>query len=108
MLTFLHLQSDNQMALRVEWDPAKARRNRTKHGVAFEDAQLACEDPAHVVRFDRSEDREERWHLLGMVGGVVLLPVVHTYPDPDDQKLIHIVSARKATRHERRSYEEDA
>jgi uncharacterized protein (DUF4415 family) len=36
------------MVLRFEWDPAKARRNLTKHGVAFGDAQLASDDPAHI------------------------------------------------------------
>ena len=49
----LCLQLDGRMALRFEWDPNKARRNLTRHGVTFEDAQLACEDPARVVRFDR-------------------------------------------------------
>ena len=57
-----------------------------------------------VLRFDRIEGGEERWHALGMAADIVLLLVVHTYPAEDDD-IIRIVSARKATRHERRSYE---
>ena len=86
-----------------EWDPAKARANLTKHGVAFEDAALVWDDPLHLVRFDRFEAGEERWHALGMATGVVLILVVHTYPDEDR---VRIVSARKATRTERRAYED--
>ncbi|MFL5253626.1 MAG: BrnT family toxin [Rhodopila sp.] len=46
---------------------------------------------------------EERWHALGMAAGIILLPVVHT--DRGDDGTIRIVSAREATRNERRAYE---
>ena len=91
--------------LKFLWDPDKARRNLNKHDVAFEDAELVWCDPYHLVRFDRIEEGEERWHALGLSAGVVLLLVVHTYPGEDDD-LIRIVSARKATKHERRAYED--
>ncbi len=58
----------------------------------------------HLVRFDRNEDGEERWHALGLAAGVVLLIVVHTYPDGDDE-VIRLVSARRATKRERKVYE---
>lgn len=90
---------------RFEWDPDKDARNRAKHGVAFEDAVLVWSDPMHLLRFDRIEDGEERWHVLGMAAGVVLLLVVHTYPGDGDD-LIRIVSARRATKAERRAYED--
>jgi uncharacterized DUF497 family protein len=86
-----------------EWDLEKARANIGKHGVAFEDAALVWDDPLHLVRFDRHEGGEERWHALGMAGGIVLLLVVHTYPSDDR---IRIISARRATRTERRAYED--
>lgn len=89
---------------RFEWDPEKARINQGKHGVAFEDAALVWSDPMHLVQFDRIEDGEERWHALGMAAGIVLLLVVHTYPG-DDEDVIRIVSARRATRQERKAYE---
>ncbi len=88
-----------------EWDAAKARANLRKHGVAFEDAKLVWSDPLHVVRFDRFEEGEARWQALGVASGVVLLLVVHTYPVAEDA--VRIVSARKATAAERRSYEDD-
>ena len=90
---------------RFEWDPTKAKVNLNKHGVAFEDAALVWDDPLHLVRFDRFEAGEERWHALGRADGIVLILVVHTYPEDDD--LIRIISARKATRAERRIYEDE-
>jgi uncharacterized protein len=62
---------------------------------------------------DRWEDGEERWHAIGRVGGATLL-VVHAYLDDDDDDddddgdtaTIRIISARRATPHERRAYEE--
>jgi uncharacterized DUF497 family protein len=91
--------------LKFEWDPAKAATNLRKHDVAFEDAVLVWSDPLHLVRFDRIEDGEERWHALGMAAGIVLLLVVHTYPEDDDDR-VRILSARKATKAERRAYED--
>ena len=91
---------------RFEWDAAKARSNLDKHGVAFEDAEIVWSDPLHLVRFDRIDGGEERWHALGVVAGVVLLMVVHTYPGNGDD-VIRIVSARRATRGERSAYEDD-
>ena len=86
-----------------EWNVEKARRNLAKHGVAFEDAALVWDDPLYVVRFDRIEDGEERWHALGRAFGVVVLLVVHVFPADDD--VIRVVSARRATKGERRVYE---
>ena len=82
--------------VRFVWDRAKARQNLAKHDVAFEDAELVWSDPFLLVNFDRIEDGEERWHAVGLSGGVVLLLVVHTYPAESDE-VIRIVSARKAT-----------
>ena len=90
-----------------EWDPEKARINLGKHGVAFEDAVLVWADPLHLLRFDRMEGVEERWHALGTVAGIVLLLVVQTYPGGEDDDRVRLVSARRATRAERRAYEDD-
>lgn len=84
-----------------EWDPEKARANLSKHGVAFEDAALVWDDPLHLARFDRLEGGEERWHTLGSAAGTVLLLVVHTYRNRDDEDVVRIISARRATRSER-------
>jgi uncharacterized DUF497 family protein len=90
-----------------EWDAEKARRNRAKHGVAFEVAERVWDDPLHIILPDRIEEGEQRWHVIGMVGPVAVLLVVHTYPDPEDEGRIRIIGVRKATRHERKLYEQE-
>jgi uncharacterized DUF497 family protein len=60
-----------------------------------------------LVRFDRFENGEERWHALGRAGETVILLVVHTYPSDDDDR-VRVVSARRATKTERRAYEHGA
>ncbi|MFO1039076.1 MAG: BrnT family toxin [Geminicoccaceae bacterium] len=87
------------------WDPEKAAANRRAHGVSFEVASRVWLDPLHVILPDRWQDGEERWHAVGLVGAAAVLLVVHTYLD-DSGHLIRIISARRATAHERRNYEE--
>jgi uncharacterized protein len=90
------------------WDEAKNKRNQRKHGVSFEAAKLVFEDPLHVTRQDRTEDGEQRWQTVGMVGDVVLLLVAHTWEDTEsDGEHIRIISARRATKLERKVYEQD-
>jgi uncharacterized protein len=91
----------------ITWDDAKDRRNRSKHGLGFETAQLVFDDPLHVTRQDRVEEGEQRWQTIGMVGGVAVLLVAHTWQDAEDAgEHIRIISARRATKLERRIYEE--
>ena len=85
------------------WDARKNRLNRRKHRVSFETAVLVFEDPNHVSAQDREVEGEARWQTIGMVNGRVLL-VAHTVDE--ENGLIRIVSARKATRPERRVYAE--
>jgi hypothetical protein len=91
--------------MRFEWDENKDRANRAKHGVGFETAKLVFDDPLHISLQDRFEDGEERWRTLGLAGVVVLLVVAHTYRDSDAGEVLRIISARKATKRERNSYE---
>lgn len=87
--------------LEFEWDDAKARANARKHGVTFERATLAFADPLAVALFDDREDYgEERFVLIGLAEGTLLLVVAYT--ERDDR--IRIVSARRATRHEQDFY----
>ncbi|MEK6805986.1 MAG: BrnT family toxin [Pseudomonadota bacterium] len=91
---------------RLEWDPVKNRINFRKHGVSFETAALAFEDPLSLTTFDRQVGSEERWHTIGKVGKDLLLLVVHTVREEEDTETFRIISARKATPSERRHYEE--
>jgi uncharacterized DUF497 family protein len=89
------------------WTIEKDRVNRRDHGLSFEAARLVFNDPFAVSRVDPHPDGD-RWQTVGMVGQVALF-VVHTWPEPGppDAGIGRIISARKATSHERRAYEEE-
>jgi len=92
--------------MRFEWDPEKARSNLAKHGVSFDRVEEAFKDPRSITVIDRVVDGEMRWRTLGRVGLVTVLFIAHTYEDHDpDEVIVRIISARKADRHEQRSYE---
>ena len=84
------------------WDPDKDRENQDKHGISFATAQLVFQDFHRVIEEDPYPD-EQRWRTTGMIGPSVII-VVHTWPDEGPGR---IISARRATRHERRIYEEE-
>ena len=92
-----------------KWDPRKDRTNRRIHGIRFETALLVFHDPLSVT-YEDPYPYEQRWRTIGMVERVLLL-VVHTFPEDgldtgSDERAGRIISARPATRRERRVYEE--
>ena len=91
--------------MRFDWDPEKARENYRKHGVLFETAAQVFDDPDFVMYLDRDVDGEERWHTIGRVLGLLVLLVVHTFEEEDEEEIVRIISAREVTAHERRLYE---
>jgi len=94
--------------MRLEWDEAnKNRRNLAKHCISFETAKLVFEDPHALSIQDRAVEDEERWQTLGMIGGLVVVLVAHTYREENGEEVIRLISARKATPLERRAYEEN-
>lgn len=92
--------------MRWTWDPDKAAANRIKHGLSFETAVRVFDDQHHASKPDPHPDAD-RWHTIGLVGRVLLL-VIHTWPEesPASEPVGRIISARKATAHERKAYEE--
>jgi uncharacterized DUF497 family protein len=82
-------------------------REPEKHGVSFELAQEIFDNPLALSKLGRMVGSEERRRTLGMVEGIVLLLVTHTARHDEDEEIIRIISARKATAHERRHYEQD-
>lgn len=89
--------------LRFEWDARKAAENANKHGVTFEEAKSAFFDE-HAKLIDdpdHSED-EDRFILLGLSGALRLLVVCHCYRSDDN--VIRLISARRATVQEAKSY----
>ena len=91
------------MALLFEWDSRKARSNKKKHGITFEEAStifgdilsITIDDPGHSLG-------EDRFVTVGTSVSGRLIVVVHT----EQADIIRIISARKATRHERKQYEQ--
>jgi uncharacterized DUF497 family protein len=83
------------------WDPRKAVSNARKHGVTFEEAATVFADPLALAIQDVAH--EERTLLLGLSDRSRVLLVVHLELDDDT---IRLISARRATSHERRRYEE--
>jgi uncharacterized DUF497 family protein len=88
-----------------EWSRQKASANLRKHGISFEEAQSAFVDEnARVIPDPEHSSDEERFVLLGLSIKVRLLVVVHCYREND--RIIRIISARKANRAEQRQYYE--
>ena len=94
------------MYLKFEWDEEKNWSNQRKHKVEFETAVLVFDDPHFLCTQDRDVDGEERWQTIGLVSGVLLLMVVHTLRDEEDDEVVRVISAREVTRQERRRYED--
>jgi uncharacterized protein len=88
--------------MRFVWDPKKAKANLAKHGVSFDEAASAFEDKLGAYYPDRRH--EDRFILIGFSRRHRLLYVVHAEVDDDT---IRIISARKATKHEKAHYEND-
>jgi uncharacterized DUF497 family protein len=86
------------------WDEEKARKNRTRHkGITFEKAVEAFFDP-FLIFVDASRDFERRDGIIGKTSTNQLLFIVHIQLDDDR---IRIISARKATGNEKRTYYEN-
>ncbi len=86
---------------RYEWDPAKASANLAKHAVRFADAALSLEDPAALTMPDPDSAGEARFICLASDPRGRVLVTVFTWRGPR----IRIISSRRASRAERRSYE---
>jgi len=90
-----------------EWDPVKAKTNLSKHGVSFEEASEIFLDPLQLSLIDEHSEHEERWITLGTTKDHKLRLVVHTFLTYyQEQVTVRIISARAATAHEQRQYED--
>lgn len=92
--------------MQFTWDEKKNQANQRGHHVSFELAKEVFADPLALSHMDRVEEGEQRWQTLGTVGGTVILLVAHTTSEQEEEEVIRIISARKATKYERRAYEE--
>ncbi|MEZ4706336.1 MAG: BrnT family toxin [Caldilineaceae bacterium] len=90
-----------------EWDAYKAQSNVRRHGISFEEAKTVFNDPLLLTYPDDfHSETEDRLISIGYSGRQRLLLVVHTERDQANALLIRIISSRKATTAERKTYEE--
>jgi hypothetical protein len=87
--------------VRFAWDEQKAIENAEKHGITFEEAVTVFADPLAVFLEDLGHP--ENAHIIGQSKAGQVLLVVFVDPEED---LVRVISARRATPHERRRYEE--
>lgn len=91
--------------MQFEWNPEKDVRNLERHGVSFEEAKTVFDDNLFVAFADpRHSIDERRYLIMGQSGQGRLLVVSYT----ERYKRIRLISAREATRRERKFYEEEA
>jgi uncharacterized DUF497 family protein len=87
-----------------EWDDRKAQQNEKKHGISFEEAQTAFYDEKARLTPDPDHSQDEdRYILLGLSAVLRVLIVCHVYRQDDE--VIRLISARKATKREQQQYQ---
>ena len=89
-----------------EWDPRKEYDNRDKHGIAFDEAATVFRDSKALSIFDQEHsETEDRWITMGISEKGRLLIVIHTFrEESEDAVTIRIISTRKATKQETKTY----
>lgn len=89
--------------MKFTWNPRKAASNLKKHRVSFEEAASVFGDPL-AITFPGPDHsiKEERWLTFGLSESSRLLVLSHL----DARDTIHLISAREATKNERKIYEE--
>ena len=91
---------DTIIYLNFEWDRAKAKLNKIKHGISFKSATKVFDDPYRFVLPDEEHSQdEERWKVTGLVKKILF--VICTDRSTDEQEKIRLISAREATPKER-------
>lgn len=90
-------------SIKFEWDENKNQINKAKHGIDFDEAATVFFDE-DAIMFDDPEHsmEEERFLMLGITKHENLCIVSHCYRGKDD--IIRIISARKATKNETKTY----
>ena len=92
--------------MKYEWNKDKSTLNKEKNGVSFEEAKKVFDDALHISKLDkRFSYFEERWITLGSTKKHKILLVANLFFSDEGEEIIRIISARKANKQERRSYE---
>jgi uncharacterized DUF497 family protein len=92
--------------MHYEWDEEKSKLNQLKHGISFKEAKEVFEDALQISKLDhRFNSFEERWITIGSTSKHKVLVVANLFFTDDGEEIIRIISARKANKKERESYE---
>jgi uncharacterized DUF497 family protein len=89
------------------WDEVKARINRKKHGIDFEEAVKVFLDEFALTEIDQFIEGEVRWQTIGMLGDNAILVVAHTVNEEETVEIVRIISARRTVPSERSRYEQN-
>ena len=90
--------------MQFEWDPAKAARSLAKHRVSFDEASTVLGDPlAGTILDPRHSGGERRFIAIGRSTSQRLITIAHA----EREDRVRIISARRATRRERKHYESE-
>jgi uncharacterized DUF497 family protein len=87
--------------MRCEWDGDKADQNARKHGITFEEAATVFSDPLGLIIEDERHPENARIIGESLAARILLVVFIERHHD-----VVRLISARRATRHERRRYEE--
>jgi len=91
------------MTIEFHWDEKKSKSNKEKHKIAFSEAKTVFyDDNARIIYDPDHSINEDRFIILGMSNVLNILVVVHCYKDNDS--IIRLISARKATKNEKKQY----
>jgi uncharacterized DUF497 family protein len=94
------------MEIAFEPNPIKGARNLRDHGISFAKAQEVFSDPNQIVSENYFVDGEQRYQIIGMTEGLVLLLVIYVDHSNPDREIVRIISARKAEAFEVSLYED--
>lgn len=94
--------------MRFQWDKAKGQKNLKIHGISFAEAVQIFNGPTLETLDTRADYGEDRWIAIGSIndGTFVIVYIEQKPEDEDDVEVYRIISAREATSHERRNYQE--
>ena len=87
-----------------EWDDNKNASNKIKHKLSFDVALTIFSDQNHLTKKDFIKDGEQRWKTIGIAENTLILFIGHLVYDDEGTEVIRIITARKATAHERKEY----
>ena len=92
--------------MEIIWDEKKNKENIRKHNISFEEAKTVFYDPKGKLIHDPDHsDEEDRFIILGLSKSLNLLVVCHCCRENDE--VIRIITARRATKNEKTSYERE-